>query len=149
MEMKKNFGALITPEIEATLKELKRGIPKAPIDTESVETLKAFDEILSGIEGWESSTSQREQREIDSLTDELDAFIADAFKEDESPNDPKVVSWDDIELKDELPTIVTTDTPWQTVCDFGTNIVVDLQFNKVCVKQKRSKPNARTLNAFL
>lgn len=112
MEMKKNFGALITPEIEATLKELKRGIPKAPIDTESVETLKAFDEILSGIEGWESSTSQREQREIDSLTDELDAFIADAFKEDESPNDPKVVSWDDIELKDELPTIVTTDTPW-------------------------------------
>lgn len=118
MEMKKNFGVLITPEIEATLKELKRGIPKAPIDTESVETLKAFDEILSGIEGWESSTSQREQREIDSLTDELDAFIADAFKEDESPNDPKVVSWDDIELKDELPTVVTTDTPWQTVCDF-------------------------------
>jgi len=118
MEMKKNFGALITPEIEATLEELKRGIPKAPVDTETVEILKAFDESLSGIGGWESSTPQREQREIDSFTDELEALFANAPNEDESPNDPKVVSWDDIELKDELPTVVTTDTPWQTVCDF-------------------------------
>lgn len=118
MEMKKNFGALITPEIEATLEELKRGIPKAPVDTETVEILKAFDESLSGIGGWESSTPQHEQREIDSFTEELEALFANAPNEDESPNDPKLVSWDDIELKDEQPTVVKTDTPWQTVCDF-------------------------------
>ena len=75
MEMKKNFGALITPEIEATLEELKRGIHKAPIDSETAETLKAFDESLSCIGGWESSISQREQREIDSFTEELDALL--------------------------------------------------------------------------
>ena len=118
MEMKKNFGALITPEIEATLEELKRGIHKAPIDSETAETLKAFDESLSCIGGWESSMSQREQREIDSFTEELDALFANALKEDEPSSGSTVVSWDDIELKDELPTAVTKDTPWQTVCDF-------------------------------
>lgn len=42
--------------------------------------------------------SPRMQEELDKATADLDAFIADFFKEDEPPEDSGSVSWDDIEL---------------------------------------------------
>ena len=71
--------------------------------------------------------SPREREQVEKGTAELEAFMAELMSGNQS--EPKI-TWDDIEIEDELPTTVVQGMPFQTACD-----VLDEYANRESIKQ--------------
>ncbi|MFV5514004.1 hypothetical protein [Acinetobacter gerneri] len=87
----------------------------------------------------------REQRETDEATAELGAFVADFMSDDQADS---AVTWDDIEIKAELPATVVQGMPFRTACD-----VLDEYSNRASIKQsiieaRKIEVQATDINCF-
>lgn len=81
--------------------------------------------------------SPHQQRELDEAIADLNAFMADFMSDDQADS---MVTWDDIEIKAELPTTVVQGMPFRTACD-----VLDEYSNRDGIK--RSIIEARKIEA--
>lgn len=70
--------------------------------------------------------SLRERDELNKANAELEAFMAEFMSVDRSE---PTVTWDDVEIKEELPTTVVPGMPFRTVCD-----VLDEYANRDSIK---------------
>lgn len=89
--------------------------------------------------------SLRERDELNKANAELEAFMAEFMSVDQSE---PTVTWDDVEITEELPTTVVPGMPFRTVCD-----VLDEYANRDSIKQsvieaRKVETQATDINCF-
>ena len=89
--------------------------------------------------------SPREREQVEKGTAELEAFMAELMSGNQS--EPKI-TWDDIEIRDELPTTVVQGMSFHTACD-----VLDEYANRESIKQSvieacKLEAKATDINCF-
>lgn len=93
----------------------------------------------------QQSMSPREREDLNKANAELEAFMAEFISSDQAES---TVTWDDVEIKEELPTTVAQGMPFRTVCE-----VLDEYANRDSIRQsvieaRKIEAQATDINCF-